>query len=84
MAKLSQEHFRSLYIHIHNQTHNGAKIDHKSYKSVTHQLWPSYKLQDKDKLSFENEMSAVYSFYPVQRQKKMTTAEFSTIFMLFW
>ena len=21
MAKLSQEHFRSLYIHIHNQTH---------------------------------------------------------------
>ena len=38
MAKLSQEHFRSLYIHIHNQTHNGAKIDHKSYKSVTHQL----------------------------------------------
>ena len=25
MAKLSQEHFRSLYIHIHNQTHTPVK-----------------------------------------------------------
>ena len=41
MAKLSQEHFRSLYIHIHNQTHNaggGGDIDHNFHQSVRAQI----------------------------------------------
>ena len=67
MAKLSQEHFRSLYIHIHNQTHIPVRDIAGEGERVISLKFISIESHTKNIKYFLQFLFSCHTFYPVIR-----------------